>query len=183
LSQAAQILEPLSAEPSVRAPWYAVRTRSNHERVAAERLLAQGVEAYLPTMLARSRRRDRRAVVARPLFPGYFFARLRLDAPERVTVLKAPGVMHLVGFGGAPVSVPEWQVESVRRVLDSRRSTELLWRPTPGQRVRVAEGALSGAQGVVVTVAPGDQQLVISIDLLGRSLSVRVAAEELEPVT
>ncbi len=191
MSQAVQVIPPpsqapdsgprLVAEPAS-APWFAVRTRSNHERIAVQRLLAKGVDAYLPTLLVRSRRRDRRAVIARPLFPGYFFARFQLDHADRVEVLKAPGVMHLVGFGGGPVSVPEWQVESVRCALESNQSPELLWKLVRGQRVKVVAGALAGAQGVVMADARGSHRLVISIDLLGRSLSVAVSPAELEPV-
>jgi len=190
LSQAAHIILPGSEPPDpgprplveAAPPWFAVRTRSNHERVAVQRLLAKGVEAYLPTLLVRSRRRDRKAVIARPLFPGYFFARVHLDHPDRIEVVKAPGVMHFVGFAGGPVSVPEWQVESIRRALESEQSPELLWKLVRGQRVKVMAGALAGAQGVVVAHEEGSHRLVISIDLLGRSLSVKVSPRDLEPM-
>lgn len=177
----AQLIPPRSTEPGTPPSWFAVRTRSNHERAACDRLVVKGVEAYLPTLLVRSRRRDRRSVVTRPLFPGYFFARLRLEHTHRVEVLKAPGVMHLVGFGGGPVVVPDAQVESIRITLEAKNHAELLWRVVRGQKVRIVSGALAGAEGVVVNDASGSHRLVISLDLLGRSLSVEVSPEDLMP--
>lgn len=169
MSLAAQSLPKL---PNLaEASWFAVRTRSNHERVATESLLAKGVDAYLPTLLMRSRRRDRRAVVSRPLFAGYFFARFSVSHPDRVEVLKAPGVLHLVGFGGRPSAVPDWQVESVRIALESKNRVDLVLGIAPGEPVRVVAGPLAGARGVVLK-RRGADKLVISIELLGRGLSV-----------
>lgn len=163
-----------------RACWFAVRTRSNHERIATARLLAKGVDAYLPTLVTRSRRRDRRAVVSRPLFAGYFFARFHLDQRDRIEVLQAPGVMHLVGFGGRPAAVPDWQIESVRIALESRNRADVVLGIGPGESVQVISGPLAGARGVVLKRREGNR-LLISIDLLGRGLAVDMEAYRVAP--
>lgn len=162
--------------------WYAVRTRSNHESVASQRLLGQGLEAFLPAIETPSIRRDRRLTVQRPLFPGYFFVRSTLVGSERIEILRAPGVVSMVGFEAGPVAVPDWQIHSIQLALTSKSPVEVLWKLVPGKRVRVARGAFAGVEGTVVTQADGERRLVISVELLGRSLALRLDRDEIEPI-
>jgi transcription antitermination factor NusG len=50
-----------------------------------------------------------------------------------------------------------------------------------GQRVRVRGGALDGMEGVLVS-QNGDDSLVISVDAIQRSLSVRINGYRVEAV-
>jgi len=50
-----------------------------------------------------------------------------------------------------------------------------------GQRVRVRGGALDGVEGILVS-ANGDRSLVISLNSIERSLSIRVEGYDVEPV-
>ena len=78
--------------------WYAVRTRSRHEKVVRDQLAAKAVEPFLPLWTRRSRWKDRYKQIATPLFPGYCFA--RFQPIQKLQVLKTPGVVAIIGTNG-----------------------------------------------------------------------------------
>ena len=51
--------------------WFAIWTRSRHERAVYDQLTERGIEAFLPTVASWSRWKDRKKKIDRPLFPGY----------------------------------------------------------------------------------------------------------------
>jgi len=165
-----------------RESWYAVRTRSNHEKIASDRLLARGMRAYLPTFPATCRRRDATLSIERPLFSGYLFVKCELDAQQKRKLLQAPGVVTIVGFCDGPVAIPDWQIDSLKAVLASKRPVELIWKLLPGKRVRIVGGALKGVEGTILEPPNGRRCLVISVQLLGRSVTVEITSENVEPV-
>ena len=59
--------------------WYVLHTKSRFENVVNEGLLGKEKEVYLPKILVRSRRRDRKAMIRVPLFPGYIFVKTDLN--------------------------------------------------------------------------------------------------------
>lgn len=166
------------AGPTACARWYAVWTRANHESAATDALLGQNINAFLPAVRVPSRRRDRCREIARPLFPGYFFVKTALAHEERVAIRKAPGVVSILGSAVGPVPVPEWQVSSVQLLLTSRRPLQVLFNLIPGKRVRIAAGPLAGVEGVFVAERAGGRRLVVSVELLGRSVALELASDE-----
>ena len=62
-----------------RHSWYAIHCRSRHEAKVEAGLLHRGLETFLPRLVIRSRRRDRKAFLEVPLFPGYLFAYMPLE--------------------------------------------------------------------------------------------------------
>ena len=165
------------------AAWYAVHVRSNQERLTAGQLAARGVEPFLPTYTALSRRLDRRVVLTRPLFSGYVFARFDLAGPSRIAVLRAPGVVRIVGFGGAPTPVPDATIDSLRILA---AEGEGVVRPHPlvreGQEVAVVDGCFRGAVGVLHVKAGRKPVLVVELELLGRAVAVPIAPEQVHPL-
>src|ERR1700722_18773633 len=66
-----------SGEPTEKAyPWFALRVRSNHERVAATHLRGKGYEEFAPSYKTERQWSDRRKTTEQFLFPGYVFCRL-----------------------------------------------------------------------------------------------------------
>ena len=63
--------------------WWAVYTRHQHERSIEEMLSAKGFEVFLPLYESTRRWKDRRKVIALPLFPCYVFVRGGLIAAYR----------------------------------------------------------------------------------------------------
>lgn len=163
------------------AHWYAIRTRSRHEKLVARQLEKQGIEAYLPVVTKINQWSDRRKEVEEPLFSGYAFVRLNHSSSDRVRVLQTQGVVNFVGVQGSGVAIPDQEIDNISTLLSSKLSYEETPYLHVGQRVRVCGGALDGMEGIL-TAENSDRSVVISIGLIQRSLSVRVAGYNVEPI-
>jgi transcription termination/antitermination protein NusG len=168
-------LPALYAEPR----WYAAWTRSRHEKAVAEQLERKLVETFLPLYETVRQWKNGRHRVALPLFPGYAFVRIALR--DRLEVLKVPGVVRLVGFNGTPTPLGDEEVESLRHALalGVRASPHPFL--TVGRRVRITAGPLAGYEGILVR-RKGSQRIVLSIDLIQRSIQLDTSAVSLAPV-
>jgi len=159
--------------------WYAVRVRSNYERVTATHLRERGYEEFSPCYQVKRRWSDRTKTIEQFLFPGYVFS--RLNPGDRLLVITAPGVVGLVGFGKTPSSIPDQEIENIRRMVQSG----LLTRPWPflevGQRLLIERGPLAGVEGILQDVK-GKARLVVSISLLQRSISAEVDRTWIRPL-
>lgn len=163
------------------ACWYAVRTRSRHEKLVAKQLENQGIESFLPVVTQTHNWSDRRKQIDTPLFSGYAFLRMIHSSDERVRVLRTQGVVSFVGVQGSGTPIPDHQIEDIKTLVASRISYDERPFLRVGQRVRVRGGALDGIQGILVA-ENGDRSLVISVEPIQRSLYVRVAGYEVEAV-
>jgi transcription antitermination factor NusG len=163
------------------AEWYAVHTRSNFERQIAAELAGRGIEAYLPAYEEVHQWKDRKQRVEIPLFPGYLFARFSDSPQTRLAVLRARGVVRILGDSSAVEPVPEEQIEAVQLLLNSK--LPCLAHPflREGTRVRVKRGALANLEGILVRVK-NEARLVISIPLLSQSVAAEVDARDVEPL-
>lgn len=162
-----------------RAPWWALYTRHQHEKVVAEMLTAKGFEVFLPVYDSIRRWKDRRKVLALPLFPCYVFVRGQLD--RRLQVVSTPGVHMLLTRGEQIAVVPEDEIGSIRRAVEGSFRVE----PHPflkiGERVRVTRGSLTGVEGILVR-KKNIYRLVLSVDMLAQSVGVEVDASDVEPI-
>ncbi len=172
---------PGAAHPSNGAYWYAIHTRSRHEKTVDASLQQSGVATFLPLLKQIHHWSDRRQAVDVPLFPCYTFVHMDAGSSARLQVLKTPGVLGLVGGRAGPIPIPPSEIEHVQTVVAER----LPFAPYPflktGQRVRVRGGAFEGMEGIWL----GQQRsgtLVISIELIQRSLAVRVDGYDVEPM-
>jgi transcription antitermination factor NusG len=159
--------------------WYALYTCSRHEKQVARQLERRGIEHFLPLYTAVRRWKDRRVRLQLPLFPGYVFVRIALR--DRVQVLQIPGAVALVGTNGRATALQETDIAMIRRGLAGGLTIE----PHPylkvGRRVRIRSGALAGAEGVLMR-KKGAVRVVISLDLIMRSVAVEVDAADVEAV-
>jgi len=161
--------------------WYAVRTRSRHEKIASQQLQTRGIETYLPVVTQTHRWSDRKKQVEVPLFSGYTFVRLAYARNEqRIQVLQTHGVAGFVGVQRAGVPIPDSQIEDIRTLLFNKVDLKAHSFLKVGQRVRVRGGALDGVQGILVSHS-GERSLVITLEPIERSLSIRVEGYEVVP--
>jgi len=162
--------------------WYAVRTRSRHEKIATQQLQTRGIETFLPVVNQTHRWSDRKKQVEVPLFSGYTFVRVEYASNEqRIQVLQTHGVAGFVGTQRAGDPIPDNQIEDIRTLLSNKVAVKAHSFLKIGQRVRVRGGALDGVEGILVS-ANGDRSLVISLNSIERSLSIRVEGYDVEPV-
>ena len=161
--------------------WYAVHTRSRHEKKVADEIEDKGIRAFLPQVTRIHQWSDRRKKVDLPLFPGYVFVHTNTSPEARLSVLRVPGVAGFVGSQGRGTPIPDKQIDDIRLILDQNVPFELYPFLEVNQRVRIRGGCLDGVEGVLLAKNP-DHSLVVSIDLIKRSLLVRVSGYELERV-
>ena len=161
--------------------WYAVLARSRQEKVAASMLNSLGIRHFLPLIPEVRRWSDRNQTVSLPLFPCYLFVNIARSCQTQLRILKVPGIINFVGGPQGPIAIPEEQIDSVRAVL----SNGIECFPYPflkaGDRVRIAQGPLAGIEGTFVRSGP-DSKLVISIEMIQRSVAINVHGCDIEPV-
>jgi transcription antitermination factor NusG len=137
------------------------------------------VEHLLPLYDTVRRWKDRRVELQLPLFPGYIFVRIALR--NRLSVLKVPGVVRVLGINGIPTQVPREQVESLRDALRGGLRAEPHPNLKAGRRVRIKVGPLAGWKGVIVR-RKGALRIVVSADLIQRSIIMDIDVSALEPL-
>lgn len=161
------------------ARWYALYTTARHERVVARQLEERGIDTFLPLYKAWHRWKDRRKEVELALFPSYVF--VRIEEEQKLRVLKVAGAVHVVSFNGKMAALPEREIEALRNALENQVYAE----PCPylrvGRKVRVKRGPMSGAEGIL-SRKKDKCRVVISVDVLMRSVAVEVDGSDLEAV-
>jgi len=164
---------------STESPWWALYTRHQHEKVVAEVLSAKGFEVFLPLYDSTRRWKDRRKTLSLPLFPCYVFVRGELQ--RRLQVVTTPGVHMILTHGERAAIIPDSEIDAIRRSVEGRFRIE----PHPflncGDRVRVTRGSLEGVEGILVR-KKSQFRLVLSVEMLARSVGVEVDVNDVEPV-
>ena len=103
--------------------WYALRTRSRHEKIVRDQLASQGIEPLLPTVKRLSQWKDRKKEIEVPLFSGYCFVRFAVD--HKLPLLK---LMRTMWHQSSPllpgckynVSLPPYRGGLASRIATSR---------------------------------------------------------------
>lgn len=161
--------------------WYAVYTRSRFEKRSADLLHEKNIFTFLPLLQQLHRWSDRWRKVDVPAFTCYAFVQIVATAEMRVRVLSTPGVVGFVGREGLGTSIPDEQIESLRTVFREKIPCTVHPFLNVGRRVRIRGGSLDGIEGILVG-RNQDQSLVVSVELLGRSLSIRAEGYDVEPI-
>jgi len=160
--------------------WYAVYTRSNYEKLVAEQLSAKRVENFLPVSRESHRWKDRKKVVEVPVFRSYVFARFSDDHDSRLRVFQTVGSVRILGLGDRIEPIPDAEIDGVRRLLTAGKHG----RPHPflkeGSLVRVKSGPLVGLEGLFVRQKNGSDRLVVSVNLLRKSVSAEIGLADIE---
>ncbi len=163
--------------------WYCIHTRSRHEDTVFQRLGDKRIEVFLPKLEVWSRRKDRKKKIQKALFPGYLFVHDSLNPYHRLEILKTPGVVKILGNERGPVAVPEPQIESIQTILGGKSAITPFPYLREGQLVRVVYGPLKGCEGFLLKIKEGKEKLIISVDLLQRSVAVEIDGASVEPVS
>jgi transcription antitermination factor NusG len=165
-------------DPTQALHWYAIHTRSRHEKAIAARLDSQATETFLP--LHRTRNTWKNGVhanVDQPLFPCYLFARISIF--DRLRLLQTPGVLGFAATTTRPTAIPDEEMSLLRAA-----TAELKAEPHPylncGDRVKVVAGPLAGMEGIL-TRRKHDLRVVLSIEAIMRSIAIEVSEFDIEP--
>jgi len=166
------------------AQWLVVWTHSNTEHRVDEQLAGKGFKTFLPMLKAWSRRRGTQSLIEVPMFPGYVFVHHALDKRSYIDILQARGVVRILGERwDRPAAVDDGEIESIRSVATA--GVPVFPHPylSKGQQIRITQGPLAGVEGILVETKPRKGLLVVSVDLLQRSVAVEVESTWVQPVS
>lgn len=121
--------------------------------------------------------------ISNALFAGYLFVHEILTAQHGLDILKTPGVVKILGNEDGPQPVPEVQIESIKKILNGRVAVSPFPYLKEGQPVRIFDGPLKGCEGILLKKHEMKEKLIISIDLLQRSVSVEIGGASIEPAS
>jgi len=160
--------------------WYALYVKSRQEFVTRDELRRKGIDAYLPSVKRMSQWQDRKKCIEFALFPGYLFVFLRAHQEAFLSVLKTRGAVNLLSLQpGTPTAVPSEEIESLKLLVGSGQNLDIYPSLQRGARVRVTNGPLKGAEGTIEN--RGEHYVfLVNIDILGRSVAVRICADDIE---
>lgn len=175
-----EIPDSLEIDERWRVPhWFALYTRSRHEKFVERELQKKGIETFLPLRRVARHWSDREKIIEDPLFSGYLFIHTTLR--ERFNVLNTKGVVRFLGSRGLPSFLSESVLTAVRRFVDAEINVDPFPYLKAGMRVYVKSGPFRGVEGFVVR-KDGQCRLVVSVDLLMQSVSVQIDQACIEPV-
>jgi len=106
---------------------------------------------------------------------------MQLVAESWAKVMGVTGVIRFVGVRGQGVPIPDSQIHAVQALLASDLSYQICPFLQVGQRVRVRGGSLDGVEGILIARS-GERALVISVEPIQRSLSVRIGDYHVEAI-
>jgi transcription antitermination factor NusG len=157
--------------------WFAVFTRSHHEKRVVQRLTERGIENFLPLYKAVHHWTHYREVALDlPLFPNYLF--VNISPNQRIRTLEVPGVLSLVGRSDTADSVPDVEIDSLRSAIQLKQ-VEPYPHLAKGTKARIVAGPLAGREGVILR-RKSSLRVVLTIDLIRQSIAVEVDADEIE---
>jgi transcriptional antiterminator NusG len=179
------VMEPNSIDqyPDESTAWYAVRTRSNFESKVLQQLQGRSITSFLPKVWVWSRRRDRRKKISVPLFPGYLFVRLELNAQTHLNVVQTAGAVNLVGVKGKPVPVADDEMANLQVLDGTDRSLRQLSGMKKGDKLMIIDGPLKGLIGTYQRLKDKSARLVVGLSLLNQSVAVELDDWAVEPLS
>ncbi len=154
--------------PEVADKWFALYTRSRHEKFVESELLKKGVEAFTPKITLRRSWVDRVKQIEAPFFKSYCFAKFSLN--NRVKVLSQKGVVCVVHFNDQYIAVEDSVINSLRIMIENRIKIDPYPYLNKGDRIVIKKGPLKGLEGYILEKRKKNTTLVISVDAIESSV-------------
>ncbi|MBZ5489563.1 MAG: UpxY family transcription antiterminator [Acidobacteriia bacterium] len=151
--------------------WFAIQVRPRHEFASARILRNKGFEEFVPAYSAKRQWSDRQKQIEVPLFAGYVFC--KFHPVKKLPIINTAGVIRVVGTHQGPAAIADQEINAIRKIVESGEQI----RPHPyiavGSRIRIEEGPMAGVEGIFMGEKKGSE-MIISIDLLQRSISLQI---------
>ena len=154
--------------------WFAIHAKPRRENFAATNISALGIGILLPRVKVEHLVRGSAKQTAKPLFPGYFFARF---CPEDAfeSVKAARGVLQVVSSGRIPIPVHDMVVREIHDRIQEDGLIRIRSRHLDsGTRVSIQSGPFEGMMGRVERELGDQKRVAIFLETL---LNARVLIE------
>ena len=159
--------------------WYVLHTKSRFENVVYDGLSKKSVAVFLPKVMVRSKRRDRKLMIRVPLFPGYVFVKTDLNPHQHLEILKTTGAVRLIGTKNSPIPVPDSTIDSLRIMVAGENEVITGRVLQKGDSVMVISGPFAGVTGTFVRYR-GKDRVIVNIEALGQHAGVDVDEDDIE---
>jgi len=158
--------------------WFAVYTRPRWEKKVAQLLDEKGIENYCPLNKVTKQWSDRRKVILEPVFKSYVFVRVSED--KKWDIKKVNGVLNFVYWLGRPASIPEKDIDTIRKFLNEFSGVQVEQQEdiSVNAKVRIKQGLLMNYHGILLEVSGNKAR--VRIDSMGIQLSAQFDKKNLE---
>ncbi len=156
--------------------WFVLYTKPKHELKAAIQIENIGVEYYLPTVTITKRWSDRKKKITEPIFKSYIF--IYANEKERINSMAFKEIVRCVTFLGKPAVVPDWEIENLKSFIEHSNDLVVTDLISTGTKVRIVDGLFKDVIGIVSSIN-GENYLSVSVDMLHRSVSVKLPKESI----
>ena len=147
--------------------WFALYTKPRSEFKAEQQLMGVGIDNYLPTITRLKQWSDRKKKITTPLMNGYIF--IFANEADRLISVEQPAIVRCIFDSGRPARIPEWQINNVKKLLETDQDVIVHNGIIPGANVIIKSGSFEGVRGTVIEGEAG-KSISVAIDLLNRSL-------------
>lgn len=159
--------------------WFAVLTKPRSEAIAAVHLDRQGFEVMACRLRRSLPRSEGIRELVEPLFPRYVFVRTCASGHTLGPVRSTRGVSGVVRFGNRTPIVPDPVIDAIRAREDDCGFVQLdAPGMSPGDRVQVRQGPLTGLEGIFESTS-GMDRVRLLIDVLGAPVHVTLPRSQL----
>lgn len=152
--------------------WFAFYTKPRAEFKAELEINELGFESFLPVITVVKQWSDRKKKVREPLFKSYVFG--YGNEAARLKILEQKSVLTNVHFSGEPATVREETITGLKNLLATKEKLFVSNRLEIGTRVKIIDGPFAGISGVVFKNELDENMFAITIELLNRSVVVRL---------
>jgi transcription termination/antitermination protein NusG len=160
--------------------WFALYVKSRHEFVTKNELRKKQIETFLPSFKNWRQWKGRRKLIEFPLFPGYLFVNIRPYSDEYLYVLKTRGAVTFVSLEpGCPAPVSPYEIDTLKFLIDSGKELDVYPNLKEGAKIRIKRGPLKGAEGIFIRKEE-EMKFFVNIDILGRSVGLKIFADEID---
>jgi transcription antitermination factor NusG len=165
------------SEFSIDKKWYPLYTKPRHEFKAETQLSACGIKYFLPSVTRIKQWSDRKKKVKEPLFSGYIF--VHGSEKDRLIALEQYAIIRSIFFEGVPAIIPNWQIENLQKMLERSNDVTVTDKLAVGTVVKIISGPFKDVEGIVYEESNSGKVLAITIDLLRRSVVVRIPSDSI----
>jgi transcriptional antiterminator NusG len=169
--------------------WYVVHTYSGHEnKVKAnleKRIESTGMqekikEILVPTEEKVRKRRGKKKVVDKKIFPGYIIVHMEMDDKTWYVVRNTPGVTGFVSSGTKPLPLEKDEIEHILSGMGMDKE-EISIDFEVGDKVKVIDGPFEEFIGIVQEIHPQQEKVKVMVSMFGRETPVELDFSQVEP--
>jgi len=150
--------------------WYALYTKSKHEKKASERLSNEGFEVFCPMVKTIKQWSDRKKKVSIPLIPSYIF--IKVDEKNKSKVLTDPSVLNYVYWLNKPAIIRDEEIDRLKGIISNDKIQEFEIRNLNiGDKINIDKGFIKEKNAIIKKVS--NNNIYVELKELGFVLVIK----------